>query len=141
MRFQKRSHRTKNYLFCYVILAQACYFVSESSLQSSSELPLPPFVALSNFLIGQHLSLLTNPFSTDAAIRLLYSIATCIFQEQISGGENQMKNILQVCEETESTMTKAISTLLEEIPDPMMWSRTKKILENGKLVPQAYKQI
>jgi hypothetical protein len=120
--------------------AQACYFVSERSLQSSSKLPLPPFVALSNFLIGQHPSLLANPFSTDSTIRLLFSIATRVCQEQISEGENQMKDILQVCEETDNTMAKAISTLLEEIPDVMMWSRTKNILENGKLLPQAHKQ-
>jgi hypothetical protein len=40
-----------------------------------------------------------------------------------------MKDILQVCEETENTMTKAISTLLEEMLDVMMWSRTKNILK------------
>ena len=51
-----------------------------------------------------------------------------------------MKDILQVCEETENTMTKAISALLEEIPDVTMWSRTKNILENGKLIPQSYKR-
>ncbi|KAG2210968.1 hypothetical protein INT47_000128 [Mucor saturninus] len=120
--------------------AQACYFVSESSVQSSSKLSLPPFVALSNFLIGQHPSLLASPFSTDSTIRLLFSIATRVFQKQITKSENQVKDILQVCEETENTMTEALSTLLEEIPDVTMWSRTKDILENGKLIPQAYKR-
>lgn len=144
MKFQKKIIHNKKLPFllrysCHP-WAQACYFVSESSLQSSSKLPLAPFVALSNFLIGQHPSLLANPFSTDSTIRLLYSIATHVFQEQITEGENQVKDILQVCEETENTMTKAISALLEEIPDVTMWSRTKNILENGKLIPQSYKR-
>lgn len=144
MKFQKKTTHNKKLPFllrysCH-LWAQACYFVSESSLQSSSKLRLPPFVALSNFLIGQHPSLLANPFSTDSTIRLLFLIAARVFQEQISKGENQMKDILQVCEETENTMTKAISTLLEEIPDVTMWSRTKNILENDKPIPQAYKR-
>ena len=51
-----------------------------------------------------------------------------------------MEDILQVCEETENTRTKAMSALLEEIPDVTMWNRTKNILENGKLIPQSYKR-
>jgi hypothetical protein len=120
--------------------ARACYFVNDGSLQSSLVLPLPPFVALSSFFIGQHPSLLVNPYHADLTIQLLYSIATRVFQEQINESEKPVEDLMLVCQKTETTITQAIATLSEEVPDLTKWSRTRKILEDGKLVPETFKR-
>ncbi|KAG2224029.1 hypothetical protein INT45_009615 [Circinella minor] len=115
--------------------AKACYFVTESSIQSSLKLPLPPFVALSTFFFGQYPSLSANPYNTDATIQLLYSIATRVFREQINEGQKPVDDLLLVCHKTENTIKQAIDTLYQEIPDVSKWSRTKKILDDEKLIP------
>ncbi|KAI7859344.1 hypothetical protein BDC45DRAFT_497398 [Circinella umbellata] len=140
----KKTTRSKKhpYLLQYSCQpwAKACYFVTESSIKSSLELPLPPFVALSTFIFGQHPSLSVNPYNTDTTIQLLYSIATRVFREQINEGQKPVDDLLLVCNKTENTIKQAIDTLLQEIPDVSKWSRTKKILDDGKLIPITLKR-
>ncbi|CAO3627826.1 unnamed protein product [Mucor hiemalis] len=114
-----------------------CYFVTGSSIETSLELPLSPFVALSTFFISQHPSLLVNPFRNDPTIQLLYSIAARVFQEQMDEGTKPTEDLLLECESAEIVFTKAISALSEEVPDI---KKCKKILDDGKLLPAALKR-
>ncbi|KAI8636413.1 hypothetical protein BD408DRAFT_460675, partial [Parasitella parasitica] len=87
--------------------AEMCYFVSGSSIETSLISPLSPFVALSTFFISQHPSILVNPFRNDSTIQLLYSIATRVFQEQLNESTKPTEDLLLVCENAESVLSKA----------------------------------
>ncbi|KAI8082305.1 hypothetical protein BDF21DRAFT_462374, partial [Thamnidium elegans] len=120
--------------------ARSCYFVTDSSIISSLTSPLTPFVALSEFLIDQHPSFLSNPFYTDSNIQQLYSNASNIFQDQIVKNKDYLEKLVKVCKGSEAIMSEAIETLSEEVPDMKMWPKTKKVLEDAKLLSQANKR-
>ncbi|GAA5815726.1 hypothetical protein MFLAVUS_009240 [Mucor flavus] len=73
-------------------------------------------------------------------VYILYSIATDIFQDQIVKNEDYLEALVKVCQGTESTTSEVIDTLTEEVPDMKMWPRTKKVLEDVKLLSWANKR-
>ncbi|KAI8982368.1 hypothetical protein BDF20DRAFT_1000335 [Mycotypha africana] len=91
------------------------------------------------FMIGQHPSLLANPYRANPIIQQLYSIATRVFKEQIRE-HKPVEDLISLCLETESMIAQTIATLHEEIPDTTLWKRTKKVLIDGKLIPETYKR-
>ncbi|KAI9329950.1 hypothetical protein BD770DRAFT_432673 [Pilaira anomala] len=98
-------------------------------------LPLTPFVALSEFLIDQHPSLLSDPFYTDPNIQHLYSIAIkTFFKNQVLKNEDYVEQLVKVYKGSEDIMSEIIETLTEEVPDMKMWPTTKKDFRRHKIV-------
>lgn len=120
---------------------RACYFVNNNIVPANNtNVTMHAFVALSTFLIKQHPSLLEDPHRANPTMQILHSLATRVLLDQITESENNVKDLLLVCQNVDNTFAKAIATLSEEIPDVRRWSRTKKILEEGRQAPQAYKR-
>ncbi|KAI9335557.1 hypothetical protein BD770DRAFT_402009 [Pilaira anomala] len=120
---------------------RACYFVNNNIVPANNiNVTMHAFVALSTFLIKQHPSLLEDPHRANPTMQILHSLAARILLDQITESENNVKDLMLVCQNADNTFAKAIATLSEEIPDVRKWSRTKKILEEGRQAPQAYKR-
>lgn len=112
--------------------AQDIYYISAETISPYlNQQPLHPLNALGHFLTAQKLSILDIEKKEDETIKMLYEIAARVFRDEAADEEARQNAIDTICSKSTSQLNRAMSFLLEDVPEPNSQKRTRDCLQDG----------